>query len=95
MVTAFYATKPVQITDVMVRGTGRKLAWIENLDGTQFERFSFQGGSYMTDTIAVPIGLLSEIEIPECNCVLPEQSCEVCRTRARLTYSDPEEIPFY
>jgi hypothetical protein len=36
-----------------------------------------------------------EIDDDECNCVLPSQSCNQCRTKARQFYGRDEEIPFY
>ena len=36
-----------------------------------------------------------EIEDDECNCVLPSQSCNQCRTKARQVYSREDEIPYY
>lgn len=100
------STIPVEVIDYFVCG-GVQLAVVEALEGKPFvggDKWPIRTAhttvkeSELTITEEIPQDDLPTKNIldfvdDECGCVLPEQSCPVCRAQARSIYP-ADEIPF-
>ena len=78
-----YRNIPVEVLDVFESG-GIELAVIEAIEGKPFA----DGAKTTTKTAFLTVNF---DDLEECGCVLPEQSCPVCRRAARRVYGNEDE----
>lgn len=82
--TVTYHDIPIKVTDVFISG-GIKLAAVEAVEGKPFV-----GGDkwpVRTQWQTVKYDELVWDHYDECTCVLPEQSCSICRARVHEDYT--------
>ena len=84
-----YRNIPVEILEVTKDGAGIRWAAIRALEGRPFV-----GGNKWLVNTAYKTVKIADLIFEECACVLPEQSCSVCRAVARNVYGGGDKIPF-